>query len=1111
MTSSNTTLSAINISFEQFQAAAQDLEFQFPFDLKEFYEHPIVENYHKHSDFSNAFTPDSTTSMEAYAKQAVEYGDKCLFSGEHGSQGDQFLTYELCEKYGLKYRHSTEAYWVKDRTEKDGANCHIVLVAKTSKGRKDINYILSEANISGFYRKPRIDLELLYSLDPKDVIITSACLAGWKYEDSESIWLNLARHFKGSFFFEVQAHPVEQQMKLNKRILELSELYNIPIIAGMDSHYIDEVGKERRAAYQEAIFKTKDKEEGHETEVFYMDYPDFQTLFKRFKEQGVLNDRQILIAMLNTLIFENECETIVFDRKFKIPNVYKGLSYSQREQKLKDLLNEAYKRDPLKSKEKIEAIRWEVSQYIESGTVDYPLFSYNLVNRAVKKFGGQLTTTGRGSVASFITSKLLGFTTIDRFNTSIPIHPERFLTAERIKSGQMPDIDFNTGKQEPFIDAARDLLGEYGAYPILTRTLLKEKSAWQMYARLEEIPAQDYLTISKGIDSYQKELKYAEEEERDSINVEDFINPNYIDIYQRSLDFQKITNKIGVHPCAVLCFDGDIRREIGLISAMSEAKKTRTIIANIDGAYLDSFGYLKQDFLEVDTVALTYKLYHSIGKEVPTFEELKTLVQDDPETWKIYTSNKLMCVNQCEGQATREKVRRYKPKNIEELCSFVAAIRPGFKSLVNTFLDRKPYSTGETQIDSVLEESAHFLLYQESIMTILSFLGVDMKETYTIIKSISKKKLKGKKKDDLLDKLKAGWMKRFGNMDNFNKVWAVIEDSASYAFNSPHSYSMAGDSLYIAYFKAHYPDQFFETAISHYQEKGSKQKMSSLVKEAVDEFGYQLGDYNFFNDHRKTNVKDSIIYPPLSNIKGFGNALAEELYHLKDEYNKENLNSNDFFNLVLRIKNDSEISLDKTQLQQLIKINYFKDFGPINTLLQVYFLAYCYADTKGRIAKSKLEKWNLDVSLACCFGKETDKQIVNFDKDGYFKELLKEIKSRPDDLMTKCRYQMEVLGDCNIVDPEMNGHDFFVLEIAEKNKYGYIHLYQPRSGKRQVLKFWKTQTDRNPIKEGDHLYIKEFDKRYKRVWNGELTKEGKQIWVDDKDHTELWLKGYRVC
>lgn len=153
----------------------------------------------------------------------------------------------------------------------------------------------------------------------------------------------------------------------------------------------------------------------------------------------------------------------------------------------------------------------------------------------------------------------------------------------------------------------------------------------------------------------------------------------------------------------------------------------------------------------------------------------------------------------------------------------------------------------------------------------------------------------------------------------------------------------------------------------------------------------------------------------------------------------------------------------------------------------------------------------LDVELAATFGRATKKMIMDFDKDGYFDELLKAIEEQPDSLIDRCRYQLEILGDCNIVDKTINPHIYFILEMSPKKKYGYLTLYQPYSGKRFTVKYWNTTIDRNPIQAGDHVYITAFDEKYKRYWNGELNANGKQVWVDDTSQTELWLKGYRKC
>ena len=211
----------------------------------------------------------------------------------------------------MKYIHSAEAYWVKDRKEKDKANCHMMILAKNAEGRKDINFALSMANIDGYYYKPRIDLELLFNIPKENVIVTSACLSGWHYKDAEDIWLKVHDYFGDNFLLEVQAHNTEPQKRLNRKILKLAKEHNIQIICGLDSHYIDD----NTAIKRDQILKYKHIEYPEEFG-WYMDYPDTKTVITRFQEQGILSDEEILTAIMNTNVFVTECEEIIFDRKF---------------------------------------------------------------------------------------------------------------------------------------------------------------------------------------------------------------------------------------------------------------------------------------------------------------------------------------------------------------------------------------------------------------------------------------------------------------------------------------------------------------------------------------------------------------------------------------------------------------------------------------------------------------------------------------------------------------------------------------------------------------------------------------------------------------------------
>lgn len=416
------------------ESIVSKLSFKFPYSTQEWMDNLYIENYHCHKDFSNTALADSPTTIAAYAKRIKELGTKCLYSGEHGNQGNQFEVYECAEQNGLKYVHSTEAYWVKDRHLEDSTNCHIYIAATGAEGREDLNYILSIANEDGFYYRPRIDLELLFSVKPENFIVTSSCVAGWKYEDAKEIWLKIADYFGDNFFLEVQPHDTDSQKKLNTRIIKFAQENSLQIICGLDSHYIypeDDIKREIILEYKKVHYEDEDG--------WYLDYPDGKIVYERFIKQNVLTEEQILTAMMNTNVFAAKCQEIILDKKFKLPCVYPGTTYEERVKIFKKLLAEKYKDEKLKSEEKKAGIKYETEQIVDSGVVDYFLTNYKGLKEAIENEGGVLTTTSRGSMASFVVNKLLGFTTVDRFNSEVPIYPERFLTKERVLSGQLPD------------------------------------------------------------------------------------------------------------------------------------------------------------------------------------------------------------------------------------------------------------------------------------------------------------------------------------------------------------------------------------------------------------------------------------------------------------------------------------------------------------------------------------------------------------------------------------------------------------------------------------------------------------------------------------------------
>ena len=254
-----------------------------------------------------------------------------------------------------------------------------------------------------------------------------------------------------------RSNNTESQKKLNKHILELSNSYNIPLIAGTDSHVIVESQMEDREDLLRSSNIHYDDEEG-----WYMDVPSLEVLIKRFQEQGVLNDDEIYEAINNTNK-TLEFEDIKLDRNLKVPvlNKYKELSKEERDELFVNILRKEWmeqSNDINKDKfdEYITEIKQDIDEIKGCGMSDYFILSYEVMKLGQEKYGGILTPSGRGSAVSMFINKLLRLTKVDRINAPVLMYPERFLTKERVLGSHTPpDIDNNVSVREPFIQIGR--------------------------------------------------------------------------------------------------------------------------------------------------------------------------------------------------------------------------------------------------------------------------------------------------------------------------------------------------------------------------------------------------------------------------------------------------------------------------------------------------------------------------------------------------------------------------------------------------------------------------------------------------------------------------------
>ena len=944
-------------------------------------------NYHKHTHYSNIRTIDCVSKPEDYMKRAVELGHKEYFCGEHGYQGNIFEAYTLCQQYGLKCIYSVEAYYVDDMHDKTSrSNYHLMLIAMTEKGRKEINRIMSIANEDGFYYKPRIDMKCLLSLTPTDTIITTACVASrmFKGDDwEENFFLPLYKHFGDNLYLEVQCHNEQVQIVYNEKILEVKDKYGTKLIHANDSHYIFP----EDAKYRDLFLKAKGIFYEDESS-FILDYPDSDTIIERYRTQGVLNDNEIMEALNNTLIFDT-AEGIKLDYEFKIPKVTKGDSNTALRNIIKEAWQEEKKNIPRdRHKEYQEAIYYETKIIEDCGMADYFVLDHEIIKKAVNEYGAVLTRSGRGSGVSFYVNHLLGLTEIDRLKSPVTLYPTRFMSAERILSSRsLPDIDLNFANVEPVIKASKDILGEEGIYYMVAYKPLQESSAFRLWCKANGYEFDEYNEVGKDLENHLEDKKWKQ-------------------VIEDSKVFRGVIESIAPSPCSFLLLDKPITEEIGLIR-VGNATNYEMCCA-LDGYNCDVFKYLKNDYLTVKVYEIIDSVYKLIGRPIDNIETL--LNNCDDKVWDIYANGLTTTINQSDSDFGKQTLKRYKPTSLAEMSAWVAAIRPGFASLLNNFLDRLPYSTGVDALDNILDDSFNYLLYQESIMKYLVWLGIEEKGTYDIIKKIAKKKFKEKELEELQKQLEKGWINNVGVIDGFAETWQVIQDAAHYSFNASHSLSVAIDSIYGAYLKSHYPLEYFTVVLTLYAD--DMDRTAKLISE-LPYFNIKINPVKFGKSGAEYTMdkETNSIYKGISSIKYCNSQIACELYELsKNEYDN-------FVDLLKDIKDNT--SVNSRQLDILIGLDFFSDFGGNAKLFKVAEI-YDKLGTAKVISKKKMDELGLsEFMMKKHCNKETASQWREIDNKGLIADLCSNIENASLNAIDQMKYEHEYLGNINYMNPNM--------------------------------------------------------------------------------------------
>lgn len=1034
-------------------------------------------NHHKHSSLSNACggMPDCATNQIEYIQKAVEYGHHSYFTTEHGNCGDIFEAFNLCQQYGLDCYVGLEGYIVENASLKDDRNYHIIIIPKTDSARKKVNVINSHAHISGYYRKPRIDTNELLTLDKDDVFITTACEAGIlrDREGFRNIFMPLYKHFGENLMLEIQNHKTDNTRAYTERALKLHEKLGLKIVAANDSHAVDADGLERRRQ----LLLGKGISYGDE-DTYILDYPDYDTMKNRFVEQGVVTEAQAIEAIDNTMIFK-QCEPLHLDYEIKMPTIYPNLTPSERVSELKRIVSKRFKEviqvDGIAKEDLVmykNGLRAEMKIIEDTNeichTADYFLLNTKVVDLATHKYGGCLTRTGRGSCGAFYTNRVLGMTQLDHFKIKLPSFPERFMsTARLIEAKSSPDVDFNVTRQEPFVQATKELLGENGCYPMIAYGALKESEAFRNVCRSHKLEFSEFNEVGKNLEKYKD-------------------NPKWRLLIEESQKYIGLEISASVHPCAHILSNKNLLEEYGVVRCGED------LCVMITSSEADKFRVLKNDYLIVSVWSLIDETCKLAGIEIPVFNNLLKKIDGDPKVWNLVKEGLTCTINQMDTDNGRQQAMRYGVKSFEEAAMLSAAIRPSFDAWREKFLNREEYSTGSDALDKIFDMTGHYLLFQENLMQYFEWLGITPAESIGLIKKISKKKIHPEDFANLETRLREGWIKQNDTEDGFDETWQMIQGCMSYGYCSMHGAAVGGDACYGLYLKAYYPLEYYTVCFNQYKNDARR---TNLLKDEIKHFGitlkeirfgYSKGDYTFDRDSKT-------IYKGIGGIKFLNDRIANELYEIgQREYA-------DFVEVLDAV---NTTSTNSKQLDILVKLDFFHGWGEPNEILKIIEL-YNAINGKKQFSPTKAEVIGIPLEIldrqsavkTAKTYKEFDSQAVLRDTIAYYKEhdMMPETT-----IIDRVRYQQDHYGYIQLTIPEINEDYAYVQKIDGASKKT-VTLYRLKTGDSDVVRIRAKAFESNEFEEGS--IIRTIEVSEERKWKRD--NEGNFYQIDD---TEMILK-----
>lgn len=651
-----------------------------------------------------------------------------------------------CECYCARNgRHSRQA------SLNDRSGYHLILLAKSEIGYKNLIKLVSLSWTDGFYGRPRIDKELLEKYH-EGLIVSSACLGGeipqlimkGQIEKAEDSILWFKKLFGDDYYLEMQRHETydpnasqdvyPHQVEVNKVLVELARKLDVKLIATNDVHFVNADDAE---AHDRLICLSTGKDLDDPNRMRYTK----QEWMKTTAEMNAIF-KDIPEALSNTLEIANKVEHYSIDHgpimpTFAIPEEF-GTEESYREKFSEEALFEEFTRDEngnvVMSKEegeskikklggydKLYRIKLE-ADYLEKLAYDgakiwygdpvsdevrerlnfelhimktmgfpgYFLIVQDFIKAAREELGVSVGP-GRGSAAGSAVAYCLGITRIDPIKYDLLF--ERFLNPDRIS---LPDIDtdFDDDGRGKVLRWVTDKYGADRVAHIITYGTMATKSAIKDVARVQKLPLSESNRLAKLVPDRIPDMKKFKL--KDAIQYVPELKEaatGHDALARDTLKYAQMlegnVRNTGVHACGVIIGRYDISDVVPVSTAKDKDTGEEMLVTQYEGSVIEETGLIKMDFLGLKTLSIIKEAIENIRQSTGKEIDIDNIPLDDATTYKLFCDGQTTGTFQFESAGMQKYMKELQPSKFEDLIAMTSLYRPGPMDYIPSFIARK--------------------------------------------------------------------------------------------------------------------------------------------------------------------------------------------------------------------------------------------------------------------------------------------------------------------------------------------------------------------------------------------------------------------------------------